>query len=112
MPYVLIKNGKVVQKRSDYREGFIKAPDYVVPEFLYNEKTGKFSAPDISPTTEEKVQTLKNELKQIDNTYNTDRGIREFIINNSDKFNKNCVIRMQEAENKAQKFRDKLNKLQ
>lgn len=111
MAYVLVEDGKVIQKRPDYREGFIEAPEHVVPGYLCDKETGDFCEPDTSPTKEEKIRVMKERLQRIDSEYNTDRGVREYIINNSGEFNKYCVDRMQAAEDKVQKIRDELREL-
>jgi hypothetical protein len=51
MVYVLVENGIVTHKRPTPKEGFIEAPDYVAPGYLYDKKD--FFAPDTNPTSEE-----------------------------------------------------------
>lgn len=73
----------------------------------------------VRPMTEAELQEeerqgeigeIRTELKRLDNRYNMDRSVREFIINNPDQFPAEAVDRMKQAEREAQALRDKLNK--
>ena len=108
MPFVKIESGAVTHKSYQPRAGFIEAPAHVSPGYLYDEATGKFTAPDTSPTVEQQREQLQAQLDSIDARYHSDRSWREYVIAHPDGFAPDAVERMQAAEDEAAPLRDEL----
>ena len=63
--YAEIQDGVVVSTQPTPADGLVEAPGHVEPGFLYDSGSGEFTAPDTSPTDQEKRDRLAAEARRI-----------------------------------------------